>query len=135
MSDYKEVPIYVAAEIAREFGKDQVLIFAWDQANGYMHTTTYGTTPENKQMAAIGGDRVAAILCDIRQKVSFADFRHTDQAKAQVLAEKVLLYLGESPEHAIMTFAEDGSTFTELVELAKGVRDSRQQELPLSEQA
>lgn len=45
---------------------------------------------------------------------------------AQALAGKVLNYLGKSPEDAIMTFAEDGSTHTELLELAHKVQDSAQ---------
>lgn len=48
------------------------------------------------------------------------------EVDAQRLAERVLLYLGESPEDAVMTFAEDGSTHAELLELARKVRDSRQ---------
>jgi hypothetical protein len=50
----------------------------------------------------------------------------------QALAEKVLLYLGDSPEHAIMTFVEDGSTFQELIGLARKVQDSRQERFAIS---
>lgn len=35
------------------------------------------------------------------------------------LAEKVTLYLGKSVEDAVMTFAEDGSTWQELIDLAR----------------
>jgi hypothetical protein len=44
----------------------------------------------------------------------------------QTLAKKVLSYLGKSPEDALMTFAEDGSTHGELLELARKVQDSAQ---------
>ena len=42
--------------------------------------------------------------------------------KAGELAAKVLLFLGESVEDAVMTFVEDGSTWQELVDLAKAVQ-------------
>lgn len=45
---------------------------------------------------------------------------------AQKLAGKVLLYLGARPEDALMTFAEDGSTHAELLEMARKVQDSAQ---------
>jgi hypothetical protein len=41
---------------------------------------------------------------------------------SQELASKVLLFLGDSTEDAIMTFVEDGSTRDELVELARKVQ-------------
>jgi hypothetical protein len=51
------------------------------------------------------------------------------------LAEKVLLYLAGfdgngTVEDAVMTFAEDGSTWQELIDLAREVQESRQLNLP-----
>jgi hypothetical protein len=75
---YEPIPVLEARAIAEKYGKDQVLVFAWDRESGHMHVTTYGKTLEDKEMAAAGGDRVAAILCDISQKVVFEDFRRKD---------------------------------------------------------
>jgi len=46
------------------------------------------------------------------------------QGKGRLLAEKVLLYLGETQEDAIMTIVEDDSTAEELRTLAKRVLQS-----------
>ncbi|MEK6323586.1 MAG: hypothetical protein AABN33_18250 [Acidobacteriota bacterium] len=42
------------------------------------------------------------------------------------LAKKALAYLGDSAEHAIGTFAEDGSTHSDLIALARKVQASRE---------
>ncbi len=46
------------------------------------------------------------------------------RGKARLLAQKVLLYLGETQEDAVMTIVEDGSTAEELRTLAKRVLQS-----------
>jgi len=72
---YQAIPVSEAREIAEKYGKDQVLIFAWDKESGYMHCTTYGKSSEDKMQAAQGGDRVAEFLTDVSQKVVYEDFR------------------------------------------------------------
>ena len=62
MSDYIPIPVAEAREIAKRYGKDQVLIFAWESKTGKTHITTFGTTPEFSKMAAQGGDKVAELL-------------------------------------------------------------------------
>ncbi len=77
---YQPIPVSEAKDLAEKYGKDQVLIFAYDRESGRMHTTTYGKSAEDKLQAAQGGDRVAEILTDVSQKVVYEDFRDTGGA-------------------------------------------------------
>lgn len=62
MTDYKEVPILTAKQIAEECDKDQVIIIAWDAAYGRTHVTTFGKTKEDSARAAEGGNFVKEAL-------------------------------------------------------------------------
>lgn len=75
MSEYKPIPVAEAKRIAETYGKDQVLIFAWDKESNLMHSTTYGVSPADKQMAADGAETVTKILCDKSKGIVFEDFR------------------------------------------------------------
>jgi hypothetical protein len=52
MSDYKPVPVEAAREIAEKYDKSIVIIFSHDPVHALMHTTTYGTNPQNKELKA-----------------------------------------------------------------------------------
>ena len=52
----KRVPIKAAKEIAEKYGLTQVILTAWD--GQLMHVVTYGTTLEQCEQAAIGGNKI-----------------------------------------------------------------------------
>ncbi|MCL4295751.1 MAG: hypothetical protein KJ077_08490 [Anaerolineae bacterium] len=62
MTDYKEVPISAAQQIAEEFDKDQVIIVTWDAAHQVQHVTTYGKSRRDSAQAAQGGNFVKEAL-------------------------------------------------------------------------
>lgn len=73
---YKSVSVQAAKRISREFDKDIVVVLAFDTSHMKMHTTTYGKTPEDKQAAALLGDRLTeACGVDITKRETFSDFR------------------------------------------------------------
>ena len=59
---YKPIPISAAREIAKKYGKQQVIIVTWDAVHGKEHVTTYGDTKETCRLAAMGGARVKQAL-------------------------------------------------------------------------
>jgi hypothetical protein len=66
------------------------------------------------------------VKIEVKAPVAFAnqpDPHELLHLQAKRLAERVLRYLGEDVEHAIMTFSEDRSTFQELVDLAKELNE------------
>lgn len=62
MTKYKSIPITAARDIAKKYGKSQVIVVAWDPVHGKEHVTTYGTNKEQCRQAALGGDRIKAAL-------------------------------------------------------------------------
>lgn len=62
MAKYKPIPISAARDIAKKYGKAQVIIVTWDAAHGTEHVTTYGSDKEQCRQAALGGSRVKEAL-------------------------------------------------------------------------
>jgi hypothetical protein len=78
---YRPVPVQVARTIAEEYQKSCVIVLAYDPVYGLLHTTTYGSDPENKAWAAQGGQIAAKALGTLPEKnVDFEDYR-LDQSK------------------------------------------------------
>jgi hypothetical protein len=76
INPYEPVPVEVAREIAEKYHKSIVIIFAHDPVHGLMHTTTYGTDPQNKAWAAQGGEIATKALGGIPQSdMVFEDYR------------------------------------------------------------
>jgi len=76
------IPVDVAAKIAERFGKQVVLIVAYDATHGSTHIVTYGVSSEQKEVAALAGDLTAQQLGMAMDKITkFEDFRTVDQAK------------------------------------------------------
>lgn len=76
MEPYKPVPVEVARQIAEQYGKSIVIIFAHDPVHGIMHTTTFGADPQNKAWAAQGGEIATKALGGILdESVQFEDYR------------------------------------------------------------
>lgn len=62
MAKYQSIPIATAKDIARKYGKSQVIIVAWDPVFGKEHVTTYGATVKDCEQAALGGTRIKQAL-------------------------------------------------------------------------
>ena len=74
--EYKPVPVSEAAAISEKYGKEMVIILAWDMENVQLHTTTFGTDQKYKDLAAAIGDGMPELMnADPSQKVVFQDFR------------------------------------------------------------
>jgi hypothetical protein len=50
------LPIKAAREVAHKYGLSQVIITAWDGQR--THVVTYGTTVEQCEQAAVGGNKI-----------------------------------------------------------------------------
>lgn len=86
----KSIPVAIATQVAEKFEKAIVLIVAWDAVYGTTHIVTYGVTPEQKEMAALGGDLTAQQLgMAMEQMTRFEDFRTIDQAKRAEQIERL----------------------------------------------
>lgn len=71
---YRPIPISAAKEIGKRYGKQQVIVVAWDAFHGKEHVTTWGEDAEACRQAAAGGNRVKRALgwpealCDAKSK-------------------------------------------------------------------
>jgi len=52
----KRVPIKAAKDVAHKYGLSQVVVVGWD--GKLTHVVTYGTTLEQCEQAAIGGNKI-----------------------------------------------------------------------------
>ncbi|TFG95721.1 hypothetical protein E4H12_12695 [Candidatus Thorarchaeota archaeon] len=52
----KRVPIKAAKEVATKYGLQQTILVGWDGKQ--MHVVTYGTTLEQCEQAAVGGNKI-----------------------------------------------------------------------------
>jgi hypothetical protein len=94
-SEYIPVPVEAAALIANGYSKRIVVINAWDADHRLMHTTTFGVSPVEKQIAASIGEATAeAAGCALHQKIEHQDFRAEAFARLHTL-------------HPIDTYHED----------------------------
>jgi hypothetical protein len=89
--EYQPVPVYAARRLAEEFGKEVVIILAWDHVHDRLHTTTYGRADKSKWLAADAGIVAARALgAQIDMKQYYEDFR-TEVDTAKFLRSKELL--------------------------------------------
>jgi hypothetical protein len=112
--DYKPVPVEEAKAIAERYDKSIVIIFCHDPVHGYMHTTTYGTDPQNKAWAAEGGEiatRALGGLTDL--SIGFEDYRLTQ-------AQKLLYGL----KTAIRMFKENNIKGAEVDMLKRAIKEA-----------
>lgn len=88
--EYKPVPVAVAVAIAENFDKEMVVILAYDAVHQLTHTTTYGRTPQSKEIAADAGDRCTVELgAAIEAKRTHEDFRNRSEAEAAATIERL----------------------------------------------
>ena len=89
--NYKPVPVEAAKAIAEQYDKSIVIVFSHDPAYGLVHTTTYGSDPQNKAWAAQGGEIATRALGGLTDLASdFEDYRLA-QAKALLAALKGIM--------------------------------------------
>lgn len=85
-AEYIPVPVEAAGEIAEKYSKRIVVINAWDADHQLMHTSTFGRTPLEKQIAASIGEATAeAAGCAVHQKLVYRDFRAEAFARLHTL--------------------------------------------------
>ena len=81
-SDYKPVPVEAARAIAEQYEKSIVIVFSHDPVHGVVHTTTYGTSPQNKKWAAQGGEIATRALGGLTESaIGYEDYRLTQARK------------------------------------------------------
>ena len=59
---YVMIPVGAAKAVAEKYSKSMVIINAWDDRYGTLHTTTYGVSADQKAMAADAGNKTSACL-------------------------------------------------------------------------
>jgi len=88
--DYKPVPVEAAKAIAEQYDKSIVIVFAHDPVYGQIHTTTYGSDPQNKAWAAQGGEIATKALGGLTELATdFEDYRLA-QARKLLAALKAM---------------------------------------------
>ncbi len=92
MAEYLPVPVVEASRIADDFGKSMVVILAYDPIHQLTHTTTYGVSPADKELAATVGDACAKAICGegFKQRVRFEDYRFIDEGVRTQALEKAI---------------------------------------------
>lgn len=92
---YVPVPVQAAREIAEKYGKSIVIIFCHDLVHGMMHTTTYGTDPQNRAWAAQGGEIATRALGGSPELGrGYEDYR-IEQARKLLVSIRKLLAIAE----------------------------------------
>lgn len=91
MSEYQNIPVETARDIADRFNKCQVVILCYDREHNLTHTTTYGKELEDKENAAATGEICAkAIGCDLGKSLIYEDF-HANYEPAKLAKAKEIL--------------------------------------------
>lgn len=121
---YREVPVAEAKRIAEQFDKEMVIINAYDDRHRLTHTTTYGKTPQQKEIAADAGERTARALgCALEAKKSYEDFRYRTAAEAAIYLETLRAILqwcdisdGTNPREALDHISRNIDTCLKAIE-------------------
>jgi hypothetical protein len=89
MSAHTPIPVEVAKQIATDFNKQIVVVLAYENESGLMHTTTYGVSPFDKENAAAAGEICTKALgFDLGKKQTFEDYHDNyDAAKYKRIIE------------------------------------------------
>lgn len=111
VDQYNPVPVSAAGQISSQFAKQIVVIVSLDMVYDMLHVTTYGSTPEHKESAALLGESVHRFIdaeFDENNKRYFEDFRFIDQGQRAMDIEtcvsaldSIVRLTGESQETGI----------------------------------
>jgi len=82
MTIHKAIPVNLAAQIARDYDKQIVVILGYDANAQVTYTATFGTDAKFKDAAAAWGDAcTVAVGADLEARTTFEDYRTTLQAQ------------------------------------------------------
>ncbi len=84
MSEYRPIPSAEGKILAEKYAKDVVVILAIDHEHDMVHTTTFGKSPHDKEVAAILGERLGVMLgleSEYGPRIWYEDFRQTRAAE------------------------------------------------------
>lgn len=126
MSEYKEIPVEVAKQIAGSYGRDIVIICCWSHEHSLLHTTTYGIAPSDKASAARGGELCAKALgSNLTRMQDYEDFRKdTDAGKQRAMEEAIGKHLPALTAMGEQILSPKDNMFTRMVEdFRKALRD------------
>ena len=117
MSEYQEVPVETAKQIASSYGKDIVVISCWNHEHAKLHTTTYGVSPKDKVSAANAGEICAKALgMDLHRMRDYEDFRKDhDAGKQRAMAEAITKHLPAMKEMARQVISPANNVFSRMV--------------------
>lgn len=117
MSEYKNIPVAAAVEIAEKFTKDVVVILAWSHEHHQFHTVTYGVAPKDKTPAAKLGEMVtAAAGADMTRKEFVEDFRKDYSAAKQAAMKRAIeKHLPALSQMAGQIISPKNNTFSKMV--------------------
>jgi hypothetical protein len=104
--NYKPIPVEEAKAIAEQYDKSIVIIFSHDPVYGLLHTTTFGSGPQEKEWAAQGGEIATRALGGVVElKTDFEDYRLA-QAQNLLRVLKDLVSYRRRPTFAILEVAQ-----------------------------
>lgn len=87
---YIPIPVEVAAGLGSTYGKQVVVIVAWDGTHEILHVTTWGRDALHKDWAAnLGAACSMAAGADIAESRYFEDFRASDAAVQKETIERL----------------------------------------------
>ena len=117
MSEYKQVPVEAAKQIATSYDRDIVIICCWSHEHKLLHTTTYGVAPADKVSAANGGEICAkALASDLTRKTDYEDFRKdSDAGKQRAMEEAIKKHLPAMKEMASQVISPANNVFSRMV--------------------
>jgi hypothetical protein len=96
VSEYIPVPVAAAKEIAEKHAKDLVVVISYDRAHDLLHTTTFGTDAQSKDIAAQWGDAIPKLLgCAVEASKWYEDYRATEAATYKERIDQLTEILGE----------------------------------------
>jgi hypothetical protein len=132
MTDYQPIPVLEARVLAERYEKSIVIIVAHDPVHGLMHTTTYGTDPQNKAWAAQGGEIATKALGGVvDNSVQFEDYRLM-LANRLLVTLKAAALLCEMCETSPAQIAEIRATVKEAEEYLRPPSANRRRFYPCS---
>lgn len=117
MSEYQQVPVEAAKQIAVNYGRDIVIICCWSHEHKLLHTTTYGVAPADKVSAANGGEICAkALASDLTKKTDYQDFRKDlDAGKQRAMEEAIKKHLAALKNMAGQVIDPPNNVFAKMV--------------------
>ena len=124
---YKSIPVREAQVLSEKYAKSVIFILGIDTVFTRLHTVTYGVSAQEKEWAAMVGEKLTKFLNpEFQAMESFQDYRTLDQGKMVVYIEQ-LQRACRAADHAIASVMATREGITE--EALQTVRDTIKQAL------